>query len=68
MKLFDFEDCKGVLLLPKLNKGALTDVVTTLFDVLLFTMLLKPVMLVAVAVLTGNIVPGDWDDKFGTVT
>jgi len=58
MKLSDFEDCKVVLLLPKLNKGALAGFVTTLFDVLLFTTL-KPVMLVAVVVLTGNIVPGD---------
>ena len=58
MKLSDFEDCKVVLLLPKLNKGALADFVTMLFDVLLFTTL-KPVMLVAVVVLTGNIAPGD---------
>lgn len=50
-----------------MNKGAIADVVVTLFDVLLFTTLLKPVLPVAVVVLTGNnVVPGDWDDKFGT--
>lgn len=41
-----------VLLPPKVNKGVL-------FDVLLFTTLLKLVLLVTVVVLIGNNVPGD---------
>lgn len=67
MKLSDFGDCEAVLLPPKVNKDVIADVVVTLFDVLLFTILLKPAMLVAVVILTGNnAVPGDWDGKLGT--
>jgi len=67
IKLSDFGDCKAVLLFPKLNEGAIAVVVIMLFDVLLFTMVLKLTMLVAVVVLTDNNVPGDWDGKLGTV-
>lgn len=68
MKLSVFGDCRAVLLFPKVNKGAIADVVVTL-DVLLFTRLLKPEMLVvATVVLTGNnVIPGDWD-KLVTAT
>jgi len=55
-----------VLLFPKVNEGAIADVVVTLFDMLLFTTVLKLMMLVAVVVLTDNNVPGDWDGKLGT--
>lgn len=60
MKLSDFGDCKAILLFPKVNIGAIADVVVTLLEVLLFTMLLKPAMLVTVVVLIGNnVVLGD---------
>lgn len=66
MKLSIFGDCKAVL--TKVNKGVIADVVVTL-DVLLFTTLLKPGILVALVVLTGNnAVPRDWDDKLVTAT
>lgn len=61
MKLSSFGDCKVeiVLFFPKVNKGAIADVVT-LLDVFLFTTLLKLLtMLVAAVVLTGNNVPRD---------
>lgn len=61
MKLSSFGDCKVeiVLFFPKVNKGAIADVVTLL--VLLFTTPLKLLtMLVAAVVLTGNnVVPRD---------
>lgn len=54
-------------MLWKVNIGVIAEAVVTLFNVLLFTTLLKPPMLVAVVVLTGdNVVPGDWDGKLGT--
>lgn len=72
MKLSDFGGCKAVLLFPKVNKGAIADVVVTLFEVVLFTMLLKPAMLVTVVIVVvligNNVVLGDWDDKLDTTT
>lgn len=51
MKASDFRACE-VVLFPKVNKDGATDVVVvTVLDFPLFAMLLKPIMLAAVAVI-----------------